>query len=127
MGGRVIWRDGSNIGIGFDEAIDVEELLAVEPVLPNGWKTRLPRVEVDRLATLRVGATTHWVNTRDISQGGVKIESDQPLDAGAEVVLSLEGFRPVAGVVRWYQEGFAGIAFNQVIPFRELMDWLRAK
>ena len=125
MDGAVTWRDGSNIGIGFDKSIDVEELLAVEPVLPNGWKPRLPRVEVDRLATLRVGAALHWVNTRDISQGGIKIETDQPLEANDEVVLSLEKFRPIHGVVRWYQDGFAGIAFNQVIPFRELMTWLR--
>jgi hypothetical protein len=125
--GIVTWSDGSNIGVTFDEPIDVEELLTIEPVLDNGWKTRLPRVEVDRLATLRVGATTYWVNTRDISQGGVKVESDQPLEAGAEVVISLEGFRPIAGAVRWYQDGLAGIAFNQVIPFRELMGWLRTK
>src|SRR3546814_8052904 len=72
--GIVTWSDDSNIGITFDAPIDVEELLTAEPVLDNGWKPRLPRVEVDRLATLRVGATTHWVNTRDISQGGVKVE-----------------------------------------------------
>jgi hypothetical protein len=126
VAGRVTWCEDSNIGITFNETIDVELLLASQSVLDNGWKPRLPRVEIDRLATLRVGAKTHWVNTRDISQGGVKIESDQPLETGAEVVLSLEKFRPVQGVVRWCQDGFAGISFNQVIPFRELMTWLRA-
>ena len=126
VAGRVSWVDGSNIGITFDAPIDVEEMLATQSVLENGWRTRLPRVEVDRLATLRVGARTHWVGTRDISQGGIKIESDQPLEAGAHVVLSLEKFRPVHGVVRWCQDGLAGIAFNQVIPFHELMGWLRA-
>ena len=126
VSGSVTWCDGSNIGVGFDEPIDVEELLTVEPVLPNGWKPRLPRVEIDRLATLRVGAAIHWVNTRDISQGGIKIETDQPLEPGQEVVLSLEKFRPIPGAVRWYQDGFAGIAFNQVIPFHELIAWLRA-
>ena len=126
VAGRVTWVDDSNIGITFDAPIDVEEMLATQSVLENGWRTRLPRVEVDRLATLRVGARTHWVGTRDISQGGIKIESDQPLEAGAHVVLSLEKFRPVHGVVRWCQDGLAGIAFNQVIPFHELMGWLRA-
>jgi hypothetical protein len=123
--GRVTWSDDSNIGVTFDEPIDVEELLTAPPVLENGWKPRLPRVEVDRLATVRAGARTHWVNTRDISQGGVKVETDQPLDVGEEVVLSLEKFRPVHGTVRWCQDGLAGIAFNHIIPFRELMGWLR--
>jgi hypothetical protein len=29
------------------------------------------------------------------------------------------------GVVRWCAGGFAGIAFNQVIPFHELIAWLK--
>src|SRR3546814_5147694 len=64
----VTWSDGSNIGITFDAPIDVEELLTAEPVLDNGWKPRLPRVEVDRLATLRVGATTHWRSEEHTSE-----------------------------------------------------------
>ena len=123
--GVVVWADQSNVGIEFDTAIDVEEMLSSQAVLDNGWRPRLPRVEVDRLATLRCGARLYGVNTRDISQGGVKIETDQPFEVGREVVLTMERFRPLAGVVRWCRDGLAGIAFNQVIPFHELMAWLR--
>ncbi len=77
--GTVVWADESNVGIEFDVPIDVEEMLSSQAVLDNGWRPRLPRVEVDRLATLRCGARLYGVNTRDISQGGVKIEIDQPL------------------------------------------------
>lgn len=126
IGGTVSWIQGGNIGVAFDEPIDVEELLASQNALEPGWRPRLPRVEVDRLGTLRAGAATHWVSTRDISQGGVKLELDQPLQVGADVVLTLEGFHPVQGVVRWYHEGQCGVSFNQVIPFGELMRWLRA-
>ena len=123
--GWVAWIEGSNVGITFDVAIDLEDILASQSELENGWRPRLPRVEVDRLATLRVGAAVYGVSTRDISQGGVKIETDQPFEAGQEVVLTLDKFRPVQGVVRWYGNSLCGIAFNQVIPFRELMAWLR--
>lgn len=123
--GKVTWINGSNIGVAFDELIDVEEMLASQAALENGWRPRLPRVEVDRLATLRIGARTYWVSTRDISQGGIKVESDQPLEEGAEVVLMLDKFRPVHGIVRWFHDGVGGISFNHVIPFRELMSWLR--
>lgn len=125
--GHVTWINGSNVGVAFDEPIDVEEMLASQAALENGWRPRLPRVEVDRLATLRIGARTYWVSTRDISQGGIKVESDQPLDEGAEVVLMLDKFRPVHGVIRWFHDGLGGISFNHVIPFRELMGWLRAQ
>lgn len=123
--GQVVWVSGSNVGIQFDEPVDVAEMLSSQAVLEHGWRPRLPRVEVDRLATLRCGSQLHGVNTRDISQGGVKIESDQPLELGAEVVLTLDRFRPMHGVVRWCADGLAGIAFNQLIPFHELMAWLR--
>jgi hypothetical protein len=123
--GVVVWADESNVGIEFEAQIDVEEMLSSQAVLDNGWRPRLPRVEVDRLATLRCGARLYGVNTRDISQGGVKIEIDQPFEVGREVVLTMEKFRPVTGVVRWCQGGLAGIAFNHLIPFHELMEWLR--
>jgi hypothetical protein len=123
--GYVIWVSGSNIGVEFDAPIDVAEMLSNQAVLDNGWRPRLPRIEVDRLATLRCGARLYGVNTRDISQGGVKLECDQSLEPGREAVLTLERFRPLTGVVRWCEDGLAGLAFNQLIPFHELMTWLK--
>lgn len=125
ISGRVTWLESSNVGISFDESIDVEEMLASHSGLDGSWRPRLPRVEIDRLATLRVGARVYGVGIRDISQGGVKLEVDQSIEPGEDVVLTLEKLRPVQGVTRWYGDGVCGVSFNQVIPFRELMTWLR--
>ena len=122
--GRISWARGATIGVEFDEKVDVAEVLANPPLLDNGWRPRMPRVPVERMATLRAGARTYWVSTRDISQGGVKIEADQPLDIGGETVVTLENFRPIRGVVRWRRDNLAGISFNEVIPFQELTGWL---
>ncbi|MDB5720513.1 MAG: PilZ protein [Alphaproteobacteria bacterium] len=124
--GFVIWISDSNIGIQFDHPIDVAELLATH-VTPDGWRPRTPRVEVDRLATLRCGARLYAANTRDISQGGVKLEVDEALEVGREIVLTMERFRPLQAVVRWCQDGFAGIEFREFLPFNELIGWLRAE
>jgi len=123
--GRVIWMRGGNAGIQFDVAMDVAELLANPQVLDNGWRPRTPRVEIDRMATLRIGASTGWVHARDISQSGVKIETCTLPATGEEVVLTLQGFRPLHGVVRWTSGDHCGIAFNQLIPFGELIEWLK--
>ncbi len=125
ISGIVRWVQDSNCGIAFDEPIDVAELLANPPVLPNGWRPRMPRVEIDRMATVRVGARPCFVHVRDISQGGIKVETDQPLEPGRDVMVTLDGFRPVPGMVRWQSEAHCGISFNQPIPFGELMDWLK--
>ena len=125
VSGRIVWVREANAGIAFDTPVDIADLLANPAVLDNGWRARTPRIEVDRLATLRAGARTQWVHTRDISQSGVKIELDEPLDIGADVVVTPEHFRPVAGVVRWQNGRACGIAFNQLIPLSELIDWLK--
>jgi len=127
VSGHIAWVDGSDAGIAFDAPVDIVELLANPPVLDNGWKPRSPRVEVDRAATLRSGARTRWVRTRDISQSGVKVELDQPLDVGSDVVVTLEHLGPIAGVVRWQDGPVAGIEFNQLIPFGELIEWLKRR
>ena len=127
VSGRIVWARDSNAGIAFDSPVDIAELLANPPLLDNGWKPRAPRVEIDRPATLRSGARTRWVKSRDISQSGIKIETDEPLEVGGDVVVTLEHFRPLAGVVRWQSGPVAGIEFNQLIPFGELIDWLKPR
>ena len=123
--GSVNWVEGANAGIAFDTPVDITELLSTPQVLENGWRPRAPRVEIDRMATLRVGARTFWVHTRDVSQGGVKIETDQTFEVDTAVVVTLEHFRPLSGTVRWQKDRACGIAFNALIPFDQLIDWLK--
>lgn len=125
VAGKVVWAREGNAGIQFDAAMDVAGLLANPAVMDNGWRPRTPRIEIDRLATLRFGASTNWVQARDLSQSGVKLETDQPPATGKEVVVTLDGLRPLHGVVRWTGGGQCGIAFNQLVPFGELIDWLK--
>ena len=126
VAGHVVWTREANAGIQFDAPVDVAELLANPQVLDNGWRPRTPRVEIDRMATLRAGARTYWVHARDISQSGVKVETDHPPATDCEVVLAIDGLRPLAGTVRWSSDTACGIAFNQLIPFGELIDWLKS-
>ena len=101
IGGTIAWVRGANAGIAFDESVDIAALLANPAVLDNGWRPRLPRIEVMRWGTLRAGARTWRVQSRDISQGGIKIDTDQSFEPGEEIVLTLDHFRPVPGTVRW--------------------------
>jgi len=127
VAGHIVWVREANAGIAFDGAVDIGELLANPAQLDNGWKARAPRVEVDRPCVLRVGARTWRVRTRDISQSGLKIDVDQELAPGTEVMLTPEDFRPIAGIVRWQQGNACGISFNQLVPLAELIAWLKKR
>ena len=125
IGGRVVWLRAANAGIAFDAPVDIAELLANPPQLANGWRPRAPRIEVDRVATVRAGARTHWVRARDVSQGGVRVDTGHALAPGEEVVVTLEDFRAVAGTVRWRKGRDCGIGFREPLPFAELVAWLK--
>ncbi|HEY0114421.1 MAG TPA: PilZ domain-containing protein [Allosphingosinicella sp.] len=127
IAGKVIWESDLNIGVAFDAKIDVPDLLATSKILGDGRRARRPRVEIDRMAKLRCGAEVYFVQATDISQGGVKIVGEVGLPTDADVVVTLDGFRPLAGIVRWSKDGNCGISFIQVIPIAELCEWLRSE
>lgn len=120
--GTVSWIREQTVGISFDESIDVIEILSASM---DGPKPRMPRIEVNGFATVREGANALRVQVCDISQGGLKIQCEAVLTAGAEVIVSLPGLSPQRAVTCWSDRGFTGITFNRLLPLSELVCWLQ--
>ena len=55
------------------------------------------------------------IRVRNLSEGGLMIDSAPPMDMAAPVVIELRGVGDVPGKVAWYAEGRAGIAFDAPI------------
>jgi len=121
MPGVVRWVKGDCIGVSVDQPIDVLALLASSE---DGPRPRMPRVEVDCTAWVRVGANVHRARAIDISQGGLKIAFRGLLPVKSEVVVSIAGLNPCPGMIRWNADGTCGITFNRVIPLPVLVAWL---
>jgi len=121
--GEVIWVKDGHVGVRFDGAVEVSDILTHRPGV-DGRKSRAPRLDVTCRARLKVGEDRYRVQIRDISQGGVKVEIDEALDADSDVLVSVDGLAPIKGVVRWWRDGVAGIAFLRSIPFDALTGWL---
>lgn len=119
--GEVSWTRDNCAGITFDNPVDVVELLAASA---DGQRPRMPRVEIRCIASVREGAKVYGLLARDISQGGVKVETDRGLALGSEVVVTLPGLSPQQGVVRWGEAGCYGITFNRLLALSELVGWL---
>jgi hypothetical protein len=125
--GTIEWRRGSEVGLRFDTPIDIFSLLARNLVSQPGERRRMPRVELFCPALLESPTRTELVTTRDVAQGGVKVDSPSPLIEGERVMLTLEDLRPIEGEVRWVEGCVAGVSFLRELSWQELMPWLKAR
>ena len=121
VSGVAQWSDRELVGVAFDAPIDVVALLSAST---SGPRPRMPRIELNCAAGLREDANLHRAKALNISQGGLRLESDAELRPGAHVVVSISGLPPVAGVVKWRDGKSYGIGFNRVFPVCELMSFL---
>lgn len=118
------WVDGDFVGIEFDEPIDVIDLLSLSA---EGPRPRLPRVEVNCTGSIREGAFSHRCKAINISQGGMKVQSQASFDVGAEVTISLFGLPPCSGTVRWREGDHYGVTFSRLVPLPALVSWLQGQ
>ena len=124
VSGVAQWSDKGLIGVTFDEAINVLALL-------NGTgletRPRMPRIELDCVATIRHEGTVFRARVVNISQGGICIDSPIDLAIHGDVVVTLAGLHAAAGVVKWREGDCFGIGFNRVYPVHELMTFLQTQ
>jgi hypothetical protein len=125
--GTIVWRRGTDLGLSFDERIDLFSVIAQDIVNQPGERRRMPRVELVCQVLLETRAGTELVTSRDLAQGGVKLDVPRRLAPEEKVVVTMEGLHPVDGVVRWSSESVAGIAFLPELKWQELMVWLKAR
>lgn len=122
--GTIVWSQMGHVGLEFAEPIDIEQVFSTETLEAKGMRARLPRVEIACPVTVRSGDGLVKGRLVDISQGGIKIESDVPV-AGRKVAVLLPELFPVQATVRWTHDRFTGLAFDELIPFRRLLEWTR--
>jgi hypothetical protein len=121
IGGKISWTRDQNAGIAFDNPIDVIDILSTTM---DGPRPRMPRIEARCHAMLRDGANVLHVRACDISQGGLKIQSEAVVLPGADVIVTLPGLEPQPAMACWNENGFTGITFNRLLPLGELVAWL---
>ena len=122
ISGKILWRREGVAGIGFDERVDPASILAGEsraPVPP-----RAPRVGIEVRARIKIGTHYRFVTLCNISQGGASISPPEPGELGQKLILMANGLPPIAGVVRWQDQGHAGIKFDTPLSFDLLAKWV---
>ena len=122
VSGIARWIEDGMVGIAFDQPIDVVALLTSSE---DGQQPRMPRIELSCTAWVREDADIYRTRTINISQGGMCVEGDPRLRVDVDVIVSLAGLGPLAGLVKWKEGDRYGIGFNRVLAVNELMSFLR--
>ncbi|GAC1419700.1 MAG: hypothetical protein NVSMB69_19760 [Novosphingobium sp.] len=122
--GAIIWASDGQIGVQFDEPIDVSTVLSdLARPAQEGQINRAPRLPIDCDGELMIADRTLAIDVRDISQRGIKARTSY-VRAGDEVTVRLEGLEPRRAVVRWTGPGSAGLVFLRPFGFEELAAWV---
>ena len=124
VAGIVTWVKGADAGVTFDERVDVIDLLKSGAEDP---RPRMPRIEVRSVCFVREGAVVHRSTVHNISQGGLNVETPNPMSIGGNVTVSIPGLASQNGTVRWHNGGHYGISFNTVLPLATLVAWLQER
>jgi hypothetical protein len=122
--GTARWVDHNSVGVEFDEPVDARSLIAPPADAPA---PRMPRIEVECFAIVREGARVVRTRVVNVSQGGLRIECDNGLRIGADVIVTLAGLPPERGVVRWSDGKDHGLVFNRVLSISQLVAWLQSQ
>lgn len=125
LSGTAEWVAGCEVGLRFHRPADVFALITRNLVHQPGDARRMPRIELRCPALLEVDGRHEFVTVQNVSDGGARIETRSALSVHQPVVLTLDGFRAVEGSVRWSKQGAAGIAFDPLLSWQELMPWLK--
>ena len=94
------------------------------PCLNNGtpgvpsWAQRrqFRRIALNMEARLVVNGREHNLLVADVSQGGMRIVTAQPIKIGAIVIVRLRTGRRFVSVVAWHSGQSVGVQFNRELP-----------
>ncbi|HYD14584.1 MAG TPA: PilZ domain-containing protein [Allosphingosinicella sp.] len=118
--GRVVWWDGERCGVAFDEPIDCAaalHALVAEQRLPH---YRPPRLTVATRAIAWCDKGLHTVRIYNLSHHGAAFTHDGCFHAGMPTKLHFETGEDYRGVVRWSEDGRAGLYLTDPIPSAKL-------
>lgn len=122
VSGQVSWKRDNDVGVEFDTKVDVIDILSNTL---EGPRPRMPRIEIDCPIVFHVDGIRHQATALDVSQGGLKLRTATPIEADNDIVITLPGLAPEAGVVKWTNDDVLGVTFNRLMPLGGLVDWLR--
>src|SRR5947208_9145926 len=124
--GRIAWTGRHELGVRFDDSIDVIALLNRKLVSQTPERRTMPRLEVRCLAHVKCGENFWPAMLRNISSGGVQLEGSEMPAVGAYVSLFVEGLNVPSGEVVWSKGELIGVELLEELSWTSIIPWVRS-
>ena len=126
--GQVAWTREQIIGMAFDAAVPMLDMLAHCSFDDRVMKIRPPRLTMNMPGILRIDDDYDEIDFQlcDISQAGMKVLLSRAVRPGTTCLVKLDALEPRKAVVRWQRQGEAGILLLLPLSYGEFAAWRRA-
>lgn len=124
--GKIAWTGRSQIGVRFDDSVDVIALLNRKLVSQAPDRRTMPRIEVRCLAHVKSGEHLWPAMLRNISSRGLQLEGEDLPANGTFVSVFVEGLHVPSGEVVWRLGKLAGIEMFEDLSWTSIIPWVRS-
>jgi hypothetical protein len=123
--GRVAWTGRRELGVRFEDSIDVIALLNRQLVSQARERRTMPRLEVRATAHIKCGENFRPAVLRNISSNGLQLEGEELPALGTYVSVFVEGLNIPSGEVIWARGSLAGIELFEELSWTSIIPWVR--
>lgn len=123
--GKVAWTGRQELGVRFDDNVDIVALLNRKLVSQTPERRTMPRLEVRCAVHIKFGGNLWPATLRNISSNGVQIEADGLPEIGTYVSLFVNSLTVPAGEVVWRRDKLAGIELIEELSWSSIIPWVR--
>jgi hypothetical protein len=126
VGGKVAWARLGELGVRFDDPIDVIALLNRKLVSQARERRTMPRLEVHSAVHVKCGQHFAPATLRNISARGLQIEGDDLPALGSYLAVYAEGLNIPAGEAVWKRGRLLGIELFEELSWSSIIPWVRS-
>jgi hypothetical protein len=123
--GKIAWTDCGELGVRFDDSIDVIALLNRKLVSQTRERRTMPRLEVRSPVHLKCGEHFSLATLRNISARGLQLEGEDLPTIGTYVSAFVEGLIIPPGEIIWKRGRLAGIEVFEELSWTSIIPWVR--
>ena len=123
--GKIAWTGRGELGVRFDDQVDMAALLNRKLVSLTPERRTMPRVEVRAPAYVKWSQNVSLAALRNISARGLQLEGEELPAIGTYVSVFVEGLNIPAGEVVWRRDKLAGIKVFEELSWTSIIPWMR--